>query len=132
MSPAERPPAHVFSRRERQIMDVLYARGEATAWEIQRNIPDAPSYAATRRLIAILEEKGHVRHRTEGTKYVYSPTGDVEAARATALKHLRQTFFHGSTARAVTALLDLGGGDLKPDELDQLAELIEKARREGR
>lgn len=132
MTAMDRPSAHVFSRRERQIMDVLYARGEATALEIQRNIPDAPSYAATRRLIAILEEKGHVRHRAEGTKYVYSPTGDVEAARETAVRHLKQTFFNGSTARAVTAMLDLGARDLKPEELDQLAELIEKARREGR
>lgn len=119
-----------LSRRERQIMDLLFQRGRATAAEVQEGLPDAPSYSAVRALLRILEEKGHVRHEQDGPRYVYLPRADRERARQSALKHLVQTFFDGSAEQAVAALLGSGGGRMAPAELERLATLIEQARKE--
>ena len=121
-----------LSRRERQILDILYQRGRATAAEVHEALPKAPSYSAVRALLRILEEKGHVRHETEGTRYLYRPAVPREKARRTALTHLVETFFDGSAAQAAAAMLDASDGRLTKDELDRLAERIERARREGR
>lgn len=120
------------SRRERQILDLLYQRGRATAAEVHESLPEAPSYSAVRALLRILEEKGHVRHENDGPRYVYRPAVPRDRARRSALTHLVETFFNGSAEQAVAALLDSSAGRLKLEELDRLAERIEKARREGR
>jgi predicted transcriptional regulator len=121
-----------LSRRERQIMDAVYKLGEATAAEIMNAIPSPPTYAAVRRLIAILEEKGHLTHYSDGPRYVYRPTVDKEKAGKTAIAHLTQTFFQDSAARTVAAMLDSSVSELTDEELDELSELIEKAKGEGR
>jgi len=123
---------HQLSRRERQIMDIVYRIGEATAAEVMENLPDPPSYSAVRALLRILEEKEHLRHRQEGPRYVYSPTVPVDAAKQSALKHVLSTFFEGSVSQAVAALLDLSGEDLADAELERLARLIDQAQQEGR
>jgi BlaI family penicillinase repressor len=120
-----------LSRRERQIMDLLFRRGKATAAEVQRDLPDPPSYSAVRALLRILEQKGHVKHEQDGPRYVYVPRLDRDTARATALRHLVQTFFDGSTEQAMAALIDTSARTLGDAELERLAELIEKARKEG-
>ena len=119
-----------LSRRERQIMDVLYRRGSATAAEVQENIPDAPSYSAVRALLRILVEKGHIRHSYDGPRYVYAPVVSRPVAQKSALKQLVKTFFDGSTSNAVAALLDMSGKDLSDSELDRLAQMVEEAKRE--
>lgn len=121
-----------LSRRERQIMDLLYQRGRATAAEVQEGIPDAPGYSAVRALLRTLEDKGLATHDEEGRTYVYRPTVPRDQARTSALKHLVATFFGGSSEQAVAALLDLNGPRLSPDALDRMAKLVEKAKREGR
>jgi BlaI family transcriptional regulator, penicillinase repressor len=121
-----------LSRRERQIMDILHARGQATAAEVMELLPNAPSYSAVRALLRLMEEKGYLRHETEGAKYVYLPTLAREKARKSALKQMLQTFFDGSTEQAVAALLDLSKPKLSQDELDRLSALIAEARKEGR
>lgn len=121
-----------LSRRERQIMEILFRLGRATASEVHQQMTDAPSYSAVRAHLRILEEKGHVRHEAEDLRYVYSPTTQPAQARKTALRHLVDTFFGGSPARAAAALLDHRSARLTGEELDNLAELIEKARKEGR
>lgn len=121
-----------LSRRERQIMDVIYSRGQATAAEVIKDLPDPPSYSAIRALLGILERKGHLKHKVDGPRYVYSPKRPrVKAAKA-ALGRVLQTFFDGSTERAVAALLDREDRDISDSELDRLATLIEKAKKEGR
>ena len=110
-------------------MDVLYRRGRATVSEVQRGIPDAPGYSAVRAMLRVLEEKGHVRHEEESLRYVFLPTTSRTQATRSAVRHLVETFFEGSTERAVAALLD---GKLSKDELDRLAGLIESAKKEGR
>ena len=127
-----RTPEKHLSRRERQIMDALYASGRATAQEVMDALPDPPSYSAVRALLRVLEDKGHVRHEQEGPRYVFVPVVAREAARRSALHRVLDTFFDGSTEQAVAALLDLQSSQLDPQELDRLARLIEKARREGR
>jgi predicted transcriptional regulator len=119
-----------MSRRERQILDVLFRRKEATAMEIQGDMADAPSYSAVRALLRILEEKGHVRHREEGPRYVYVPVVEAEVARRGALRHVLDTFFEGSAAGAMAALLG-GEVDLTKEELDRMEALIAKARKGG-
>jgi predicted transcriptional regulator len=119
-----------LSRRERQIMDVLYARGAATAAEVQEAIPDPPSYSAVRALLRILEEKGHARHETQGPRYVYLPQVSRQRARKSALKRLVSTFFEGSAAQAAAALI--GSETLSKADLARLASIIEKAKREER
>ncbi len=126
------PSHHQLSRRERQIMDIIYRLGEATAAEVMENLPDPPSYSAVRALMRILEEKTHLRHRQEGPRYVYTPTVPLDAAKQSALKHVLSTFFEGSVSQAVAALLDLGRGDLTDAELERLARLIDLTQDEGR
>jgi BlaI family penicillinase repressor len=121
-----------LSRRERQIMDVIYTQGSATVREVMDSMPDPPGYSAVRAMLRILEEKGHLEHRQEGPRYVYQPVVPREEARESALKRLLGTFFDGSAERAVAALLDLSSADLGQEELDRLAAMIEVARKEGR
>ena len=122
--------ADPLSRRERQIMDVLYARGSATAGEVREALPDPPSYSAVRALLRILVEKGHARHEQDGARYVYYPVVSRDRARRSALRRLVSTFFEGSAAQAAAALI--GSESLSRDDLERLSSLIEKARREGR
>lgn len=124
--------AATLSRRERQIMDVIYAKGSATAAEVLEALPDAPSYSAVRTLLRILEDKGHLSHVVDGPRYVYSPVVPRANARDTALRSLLRTFFDGSPSDAVAALLDLSGNKLSKDELDDIAALVRRARKEGR
>jgi BlaI family penicillinase repressor len=121
-----------LSRRERQIMDVLHAKESATAAEVRATLPDPPGYSAVRALLRILEEKGHVRHREEGTRYIYLPRASRETASRSALKRVVSTFFQGSVTQAMTALLEKADTELSDAELDQLQELINQARKEGR
>ena len=121
-----------LSRRERQIMDVIYRHGSATAQDVREQIADAPSYSAVRALLRVLEDKGHLKHRHDGPRYVYHPTVAREKARKSALKQLLATFFDDSPEAAVAALLDMSTDDLDQDELDRLASMIEGARQEGR
>jgi BlaI family penicillinase repressor len=122
-------PVHLdVSRRERQILDVLYARGRATAAEIQTALPDAPSYSAVRALLRILEAKKYVRHEHDGPRYVYVPTIARDSAKRSALRHLVRTFFDGSTEQAMAALLDVSSARLSDAELERLSSLIDKAR----
>ncbi|KPJ88216.1 MAG: CopY family transcriptional regulator [Gemmatimonas sp. SG8_17] len=121
-----------LSRRERQIMDVIYARGSATVRDVMDGIPDPPSYSAVRAMLRVMEEKGHLEHRHDGPRYVYVPTMPHSQARESAMKQMLRTFFDGSAERAVAALLDMSGSDLSELELDRLAALIEQARKEGR
>jgi len=123
--------AHL-SRRERQIMDALHQRGRATAAEVQAALPEAPSYSAVRALLRILEEKGHVRHRREGARYVYLPRAKQETARRSALKRVVSTFFQGSVTQAMAALLETADTQLSDSELHKLQQMIEQARKEGR
>ena len=120
-----------LSRRERQILDILYAQGRATAAEVQAALPDPPSYSAVRAMLRILEEKGHIRHEVDGPRYVYAPTIARDRAKRTALRHVLQTFFDGSAAQAISALLDESDTRLSDRDLDRLAKLIDAARRPG-
>jgi BlaI family penicillinase repressor len=121
-----------LSRRERQIMDVLFSRGHATAAEVMEGIADPPSYSAVRALLRTLEEKGHVAHEEVGRAYVYKPTIARDQARKSALRHMLKTFFSGSPEQAMAALLDLSSPRMSGEELDRLASLVEKAKKEGR
>jgi len=120
-----------LSRRERQIMDVIYLRGRATAAEVLEDIPDPPSYSAVRAMLRLLEEKGHVRHEQDGPRYVFVPIVHRDRARRSALTHVVRTFFDGSATEAVAALLN-DGGKLSAAELDRLSAMIDQAREEGR
>lgn len=120
-----------LSRRERQILDILYARGRATAAEVQAALPDPPSYSSVRALLRILEEKGHVRHETDGPRYVYEPRLAPRRARRSALRHLLDTFFNGSPGDALVALLDDGVKTLTPEQLARIESLIDSARKRG-
>lgn len=126
------PDNNALSRRERQIMDILYRVGSATVAEVQHNIPDAPSYSAVRALLRILEDKGHLKHAYDGPRYVYAPIVSRPVAQKSALKQLVKTFFDGSTSNAVAALLNMSGDDLSESELNRLAKLVEQARNEGK
>ena len=121
-----------LSRRERQIMEIVYELGRATGADIRDRIPDPPSYSAVRAMLRILEEKGHLRHVQEGPRYVFLPTMPHEQACENALRRVVHTFFGGSAEGAMTALLDLGTEELDEDALERLLERIEEARREGR
>jgi BlaI family transcriptional regulator, penicillinase repressor len=121
-----------LSRRERQIMDIIYKRGRATAAEVMTDLPDPPSYSAVRALLRLLEQKGAVTHRQDGARYIYLPTVAREKARLSALKQLVSTFFDGSSEKAVAALLTLSKDGLSDDQLDRIARMIDEARREGR
>jgi len=120
-----------LSRRERQILDILYKNGRATAAEVQAVLPEPPSYSAVRALLRILEDKGHIRHEQDGPRYVYLPTVARDNAKRSALRHILQTFFDGSAEQAISALLDESSAKLSSAELDRLARLIDGARKSG-
>ena len=121
-----------LSRRERQILEILIERGKASASEVRAAIPDAPSYSAVRTLLRVLEEKGHVKHRAEGLRYVYLPTIGRDKAKRSAIRHLLKTYFNGSPGEIVAALLDVSSTQLTRDELDRMAQMIDAAKREGK
>ncbi|HEY8256797.1 MAG TPA: BlaI/MecI/CopY family transcriptional regulator [Gemmatimonadales bacterium] len=127
-----RPPQKELSRRERQIMDVLYRLGEAGAAEIVAHLPERPPYNSVRVTLGILERKGVVSHRRDGTRYVYAPTVSAEKVRDSALRHLVRTFFKGSSSKAILTLLDSPSTQLSQEELNQLAAWVEAAKRETR
>lgn len=127
-----RKPTHqTLSRRERQIMDILYQRNRATAAEIHAALPDAPTYSAVRAKLRVLEEKGHIRHEEESLRYVYIPTTPRDAARRSALRHMISTFFEGSVEQAVAALLNLSDANLTPAHLDRIQSIIDQAKKES-
>jgi BlaI family transcriptional regulator, penicillinase repressor len=121
-----------LSRRERQIMDILYRAGKASASDVLNAMPDPPSYSAVRAMLRVLEEKGHVKHQEEGLKYVYAPVVARDKAKRSAVKHVMETFFNGSAEQIVAALLDVSSTRLTRDELDRMSEMIEKAKKEGK
>ena len=123
---------HQLSRRERQIMDVLHEKETATAAEIRAALPDPPSYSSVRALLRILEDKGHIKHRQDGARYVYLPCVSRETASKSALKRLVATFFQGSATQAMAALLEAHDTQLSEAELNQLQQLIKQAKKEGR
>jgi BlaI family transcriptional regulator, penicillinase repressor len=125
------PDNVTLSRRERQIMDILYRLGSGTAAEVPQNLQEAPSYSAVRALLRILEEKGHLKHAYDGPRYVYAPVVSRPVAQKSALKQMVKTFFDGSTSNAVAALLDMSGSDLSETELNRLAKMVDQAKREG-
>ena len=126
-----KPRSAAQSRRERQIMDILYARGQATVAQVHEDLPDAPSYSAVRALLAILEKKGHVRHREEGERYVYLPAVARDKAAKSALERVIAVFFGGSVERAVATQLTDPTVTLNEQEYARLRELIEAARKRG-
>jgi predicted transcriptional regulator len=119
-----------LTKRERQIMDVLYRLGRATAADVLAALPGSPHYSTVRTQLRVLEDKGHVRHEAEGQRYIYVPTLARHTARKAALRHLVDTFFDGSAGGAVTALLGRDAGRLSGDELDRIEALLKSARRE--
>ncbi len=119
-------------RRERQIMEAVYAAGEATAAEVRAAIPDAPSDSAVRTFLRLLVEKGHLRHRQDGMRYIYEPTQPRGQAARSVLRSVVRTFFGGSVEKAVVALLSQSSGKLSEEEYERIAGMIEKARKEGR
>src|ERR1051326_5677150 len=119
-----------LGRRERQIMDVVHRRGVATVAQVLDDLDDPPSYSAVRGMLRLLEEKGYVRHRWEGPRYVYLPTGDPDRVRRSAVRHLLHTFFSNSVTSAVAAMLDVSDPSLTDEELERLRKLIDDARRE--
>lgn len=121
-----------LSRRERQIMDIVYRDNEVTVADVRARLPDPPGYSAVRALMRVLEEKGYLKHRSRGPRYVYSPTIGRERAKTTALKHLLQTFFDDSAEGLVAALIDLSGPKLSDEDFERLARLIEQSRRESK
>jgi predicted transcriptional regulator len=123
-------PLHsALSRRERQIMDVLYRLGRATANEVMEQLSGEPNYSTVRTQLRVLETKGHVRHEENGLRYIYIPTAPRHSVRQSALKHLIETFFEGSTEKMLSTLLGSEGSKLSDEDLDRLAQLIEKARK---
>ena len=121
-----------LSRRERQIMDILYQRGKGSASEVREAMEAAPGYSAVRAMLRVLEEKGHVKHEAEGLKYVYVPVVARDKAKRSAVKHVMETFFNGSAEQIVAALLDVSSTRLTRDELDRMSEMIEQAKKEGK
>ena len=125
------PTPATLTRRERQIMDVLYRRVRATAAEVMAELPGDPNYSTVRTQLRVLEDKGHVRHEEEGLRYVYAPAIPRHAARKSALKHLVETFFDGSAEQVVAAVLGGEASHLSEADLERISELIEKARKDG-
>ncbi len=120
-----------LGRREREIMDVLFRRGRATASEVRADLPDPPSYSSVRSMLRLLETKGHVRHEWDGPRHVYLPTESPEQVRRTAARHLLRTFFNNSMESAVAAMLGGAERPASPEELKRLVKLVERARRQG-
>jgi predicted transcriptional regulator len=129
---AKAPPTQTLTRRERQIMDILYRRGRASAQEVLDDLADPPSYSAVRALLRLLEERGHVKHAQEGQRYVYAPAVSRGDARRRALAHLVRTFFAGSVEQTMVTLLESSREKLTRDELDRLSGLIERAKKDER
>jgi BlaI family penicillinase repressor len=127
----KKPKPHALSRRERQIMDILYKLERASVGQVLLKLPDKPSYSTVRAQLRVLEEKGHVRHEEHGLRYVYIPAVPRDVARRSALRHLVETFFDGSTEKVVAALLGGEVARISPEELDRLARLISKGRKEA-
>ena len=124
--------ADTLSRREREMMNIIFRSGKATATEVLEGMSDPPSYSAVRATLRVLEQKGHLRHQHDGARYVYTPTVNRDRARISALDQLLNTFFDGSAASVVATLLERSKDDMSPDELQKLSELIAQARKEGR
>jgi BlaI family penicillinase repressor len=118
-----------LTRREREIMDILYRRGRATAGEVMQDLTGEPSYSTVRAQLRVLKEKGHVRYEEQGLRYVYLPIVPRHEVRQSALRHMVETFFEGSTQKVVAALLGSEGSRVSREELDRIAELVEKARK---
>jgi predicted transcriptional regulator len=128
----KRPVPHrTLSRRERQMMDILYQLGRATAGEIHERLADPPSYSAVRAKLRVLEEKGHIRHEVQAARYIYVPVIARDRAKESALRHLLTTFFDNSAEQAMTALIELRPGEFSREKLDHLAALIAQAKKEG-
>ncbi len=127
-----KPARPELSRREREILEILYRLESASAADVQKAMADPPSYSAVRAHLRILEEKGHVRHRSQGQRYIFSPTLSREKARRNALRGLLKNFFSGSKEEVVATLLDMGTEGVSDAELERIAELIDQAREEGR
>src|SRR5262249_29092387 len=127
-----RTHAHALSRRESPTMDVVYARGQAPAADVHNGLPDPPSYSAVRALLAILVDKGHLKHRSEQGRYIYAPTRRRAQVGRSALRRVVDTFFEGSLEKAVAALLQGSDANLSEEELQRLGQLIQQARKEGR
>ena len=127
-----KPPHENFSRREREMMNIIYQAGRATAAEVREAMASPPSYSAVRATLRVLLQKRHLSHKQDGPRYVYLPTVTRDQARRSALQQLLRTFFDGSTNNAVAALLDMESSKLSPDELERLAQMIDKAKSEGR
>jgi BlaI family transcriptional regulator, penicillinase repressor len=121
-----------LGRRERQIMDIVYRRGQASVAEVRSDLPDPPSYSAVRGMLGLLADKGYLRHQQQGLKYVYGPADDASEVRDSALQHMVKTFFGGSPERAVAALLEMSDSKLSAKEKHYLSQLIKKAQQEGR
>src|SRR5690348_14616934 len=121
-------PHHTLTRRERQIMDILYRRGRATASEVMAELPGEPNYSTVRTQLRILEEKGHVRHEDVGLRYVYAPAVPRSSARRSALRHLVETFFDGSAESAVAAILGGEGPKLSDEELDRIGDMVKQSK----
>ena len=121
-----------LSRREREMMNIIFRSGKATATEVMEGMSDPPSYSAVRATLRVLEQKGHLRHQHDGARYVYTPTVNRERARISALDQLLNTFFDGSAASVVATLLERSKDEMSADELENLSELIAQARKEGR
>jgi predicted transcriptional regulator len=121
-------PHHTLTRRERQIMDILYRRGRATAGEVMEDLSGDPNYSTVRTQLRVLEEKGHVTHEEEGLRYVYTPAVPRTSARKSALRHLVDTFFDGAPENAVAAILGGEGSKLSDEQLDRIADLVKKSR----
>ena len=132
MSSTVRSPHVTLTKRERQIMDALYRLGRATAAEIMDGLSGSPSYSTVRTQLRVLEGKGHVRHEEQGLRYIYFPTVPRHSARRSALKHLVDTFYEGSSAKVVAALLGGEGARVSDEDLDRIAELVERARSDPR
>ena len=120
-----------FSRRERQIMDVIYRKGHATASEVMDEILDPPGYSTVRTLLGVLEKKGHLTHERRGYHYVYTPTIAVDKVSTSMLEHVMHTFFEGSAERVVSALLDISESDLTNSEYDKILEIVKDAKKDG-
>ena len=121
-----------LSRREREILEILYQKGKASAAEVQEALENPPTYSGARAMLRVLEEKGHVKHESEGLKYVYIPVVNRDKAKRSAVKHLVDTFFRDAPEQVVAALLDVSSKRLTREELDRMAEMIEKAKKEGK
>jgi predicted transcriptional regulator len=128
----DRPATPALSRRERQVMDILHRRGEATVAEIMEELPDPPTYSAVRSVLRILGEKAIIRYKEDGPRYVYYPAQDTEAARDDVLAHVVRTYFGGAPEQAVTALLRMSDVDMSDTDVERLRERIRRARQSGR